>query len=91
MKRRTFIAQLGASGALPFAPNGGLLSYGVDYVPMHRRAAAFVDKILRGAKPGDIPIEQATTFRTVVNLKTASVIGVDIPSTLHASADEVIE
>ena len=64
---------------------------GVDLAPLYRRAAFFVDKILKGAKPGDIPIERATKFHTVVNLKTAKAIGVDIPPLLLALADEVIE
>jgi putative tryptophan/tyrosine transport system substrate-binding protein len=78
-------------GGLELAKNGGLLGYGVDFAPLYRRAAFFVDKILKGAKPGDIPIERATRFHTVVNLKTAKAIGVDIPPTLLALADEVIE
>jgi putative tryptophan/tyrosine transport system substrate-binding protein len=82
---------LPSAGAPSFAENGGLLGYGVDLAPMFRRAAIFVDKILNGAKPGDIPIEQATRFTTIVNLRTAKGIGVDIPPTLLASADEVIE
>ena len=82
---------LPAAGALPMAKGGGLLDYGVDYVPMSRRAATFVDRILKGAKPDDIPIEQATKFITIVNLKTAKALGIDIPQMLLASADEVIE
>jgi putative ABC transport system substrate-binding protein len=78
-------------GPLVFAKNGGLVGYGVDFAPMWRRAAYFVDKILEGANPGDLPIEQATKFITIVNLKTAKAIGVDIPPTLLAAADEVIE
>ncbi len=78
-------------GRLELAKNGGLLGYGVDLAPMYRRAAFFVDKILKGAKPGDIPIERATKFHTVVNLKTARAIGVEIPPLLLAGADEVIE
>ena len=65
---------------------GGLLGYGVDFSALFRRAAYFVDKILKGAKPGDIPIEQATKFITVVNLKTAKALGLDIPPMLLAAA-----
>jgi putative tryptophan/tyrosine transport system substrate-binding protein len=82
---------LPSAGPLSFPSNGGLLSYAIEYVPMFRRAAYFVDKILKGAKPGDIPIEQATKFITIVNLKTAKALGLDIPPTLLAAADEVIE
>jgi putative tryptophan/tyrosine transport system substrate-binding protein len=78
-------------GTPMYASAGGLLGYGVYYTPMWRRAATFVDKILKGAKPGDIPIEQATRFTTIVNLKTAKALGIDIPTTLLAGADEVIE
>ena len=73
------------------AAHGGLLGLGVEMPAMFRRAAVFVDKILKGAKPGDIPIEQATKFETVVNLKTEKALGVEIPPLLLASADEVIE
>ena len=82
---------LPSAGSLYFARSGGLLGYGVDFVPMFRRAAVFVDKILKGAKPGDIPIEQPTKFITIINLKTAKAFGLDIPPTLLAAADEVIE
>jgi putative ABC transport system substrate-binding protein len=70
---------LPSAGRLPFARNGGLLGYGVELAQLFRRAAVFVDKILKGAKPGDIPIEQATKFETIVNLKTAKALGIDIP------------
>ena len=80
-----------AAGPFSFARSGGLLSYAVDLIPLFRRAAFFVDRILKGTKPGDIPIEQATRFVTVVNLKTANALGLDIPPTLLAAADEVIE
>jgi putative ABC transport system substrate-binding protein len=82
---------LPAIGAPIIAAHGGLIGYGVDFPLMFRRAAVFVDKILKGANPGDIPIEQATKFKTIVNLKTAKALGVEIPPTLLASADELIE
>jgi putative tryptophan/tyrosine transport system substrate-binding protein len=78
-------------GAPSYSAAGALLGYGSDFVEMCRDAAMFVDKILKGAKPGDIPIDQATKFITLVNLKTARALGVDIPPTLLAAADEVIE
>jgi putative tryptophan/tyrosine transport system substrate-binding protein len=78
-------------GAPLSATHGGLLGFGVNFAALYRHAAIFVDKILRGAKPGDIPIEEATKFKTVVNLKTAKALGLDIPPTVLASADEVIE
>jgi putative ABC transport system substrate-binding protein len=70
---------------------GGLMSYGIDTVPMLRRAAAYVAKLLRGAKPSDLPVEQPTNFEFALNLKTAKAIGVTVPTSILLRADEVIE
>ena len=78
-------------GYLELTATGGLMAYGVDFSVMFRRAAYFVDKILKGARPGDIPVEQATKFRSVINLKTAKALGLEVPPTLLALADEAIE
>ncbi len=83
--------RLPAAAAPLLARNGVLLGYGVDFPPMYRHAAIFVDRILKGAKPGDIPIERATKFETILNLKTAKALGLEIAPTLLAAATEVIE
>jgi putative tryptophan/tyrosine transport system substrate-binding protein len=74
-----------------FAKEGGLLSYGASFPDIFRRAASYVDRILRGANPGDLPVQAPTKWELVINLKTAKALGLDVPPTLLATADEIIE
>ena len=95
---RDLIIALAAQHSLPavywlhrFVADGGLMCYGVDVVDMFRQTAAYVDRILRGDNPADLPVQAATKFETIVNLKTAKALGLTVPPGLLVAADEVIE
>ena len=83
--------RLPSAGAAEFANAGGLIGFGPNTLGLFRRSATFVDKILKGTKPADIPVEQPTIFETVVNMKTAKVLGIKFPNSIMVQATKVIE
>jgi putative ABC transport system substrate-binding protein len=96
--RRHLIVEFARKNRLPgmgyvrnFTEGGGLMSYGPDFRDQFRRLAVYVDKILKGAKPADLPVEQPTKFELVINLRTAKALGLTIPPSLLQRADQVIE
>ena len=95
---RDLIITLAARHKLPavyssrfYVADGGLICYGLDLVDQHRRAAAYVDRILKGEKPADLPVLQSTKFQFVINLQTARALGIEVPNSIQLLADEVIE
>jgi len=98
LDHRELIITLAARHKLPavynnrfFVTGGGLISYGPDRIDQFRRAAGYVDRILKGEKPADLPVQAPTKYELVINLKTGKTLGIEIPTTLRARADEVIE
>ena len=96
--QRGLIITLAAKHRLPAVYNarfypaaGGLISYGPDFLDQFRRAAGYVDRILKGEKPADLPVQASTKYELVINLKTAKALGLEVPTTVLARADEVIE
>ena len=97
-RHRELIITLAARHKLPtvyhnryFVAAGGLISYGADFIDQYRHAAGYVDRILKGEKPGDLPVQAPTKYELVINLKTAKALGISVPPSLLARADEVIE